>query len=198
MIGKGGVGGDAPKRGGRATIYSEEAAEAICTWLTEGKSLLAYCKQDGTPARATVFNWLDANPSFAMKFSQARDRGIDAVAELAHDAATENLPPDQVPSARLAFDARRWFVAKLAPSRYGDRVNLKAEVSGPGGGPLTVQAIALIDILSSPERLAERLPQLTDEQLQALNDALPALLAAPSSDQQPIERESAPVADRQR
>jgi hypothetical protein len=84
----------------------------------------------------------------------------------------------------------------LAPSRYGDRVNLKAEVTGAGGGPLTVQAIALIDILSSPERLAERLPQLTDEQLNALNDALPALLAAPSPDQQPIEGESTSVEEK--
>jgi hypothetical protein len=189
LIGAGGAGGDSPRKAGRPSTYSEETADAICAWMAEGRSLLSYCKQAGAPDRLTVYHWLDANPSFALKFSQARDRGIDAIAELAHDAATENLPPEAVPSARLALDARKWFCSKLAPGRYGDRVNLKAEVTGANGGPLTVQAIALIDILSNPEKLAERLPLLTDEQLRALQDALPALLGP---DPRTIEGESTP------
>jgi hypothetical protein len=37
---------------------------------------------------------------------------------------------------RLRFDSRRWYLSKLAPKRYGDK--LQQEVSGPDGGALTV------------------------------------------------------------
>ncbi len=36
--------------------------------------------------------------------------------------------------ARLAFDARRWFLSKIAPRKYGDRIS--AEVSFPTVGEL--------------------------------------------------------------
>jgi hypothetical protein len=61
----------------------------------------------------------------------------------------------------------------------------KAEVTGE----LTVQshAMVLLDLFSNPEKLAERLPNLTDEQILLMRDTLPALLTPPSP---PIEGES--------
>jgi hypothetical protein len=183
MIGKGGVGGDTNRKAGRPSTYTEETADAICAWMAEGKSLLSYCKQDGAPERQTVHNWLDANPAFAARFAQARDRGIDAIAELAHDEATAGLPPEMVPGARLALDARKWFCSKLKPGRYGDHV--KAEVTG--AVTVQTQAMVLVDLFANPEKLAERLPNLSDEQLRLMLDALPALLTPPA---QTIEGES--------
>ncbi len=33
--------------------------------------------------------------------------------------------PEDVPRARLEFDAARWYLSKLAPKRYGDATLLK-------------------------------------------------------------------------
>jgi hypothetical protein len=178
MIGNGGVGGEASmKKPGPRFSYSEEMADAVCAWLEQGRSLRSFCEQPNTPDRGTVYDWTNANPAFAARFAQARDRGIDALAELTlDDASLKRLPPDQIAGARLMFDARRWFCSKLKPGRYGDHV--KAEVTGA----VTVrsQAMVLLDILSDPAKLVERLPNLSDEQLQTLHDALPALLASPA------------------
>jgi hypothetical protein len=47
--------------------------------------------------------------------------------------------------------------------------------------------MVLLDLFSNPEKLAERLPNLTDEQILLMRDTLPALLTPPSP---PIEGES--------
>jgi hypothetical protein len=66
--------------------------------------------------------------------TRARELGADVIAETAVAEAIAPMGPEDVQRARLAFDARRWFVGKLAPKKYGDRVH--QEVSGPGGGPV--------------------------------------------------------------
>ena len=47
---------------------------------------------------------------------------------------------------RLRFDARRWYLSKLAPKRYGDK--LTTEVTGANGGAIQV------DDSSTASRLA--------------------------------------------
>jgi len=49
------------------------------------------------------------------------------VAETAIKEATENTTEDPQ-FARLKFDARRWYVGKIAPRVYGDRVQHQVEL----------------------------------------------------------------------
>jgi hypothetical protein len=39
-----------------------------------------------------------------------------------------------VDRSRLTVDSLKWYLCKLAPKKYGDKV--AAEVSGPDGGPI--------------------------------------------------------------
>jgi hypothetical protein len=41
---------------------------------------------------------------------------------------------DMVDRSRLMMDARKWLASKLAPKKYGDKV--EAQLSGPDGGPI--------------------------------------------------------------
>lgn len=48
----------------------------------------------------------------------------------------ETVTADMVERTKLQIDARKWRLSKMAPKRYGDRLNLEA--SGPDGGPIPI------------------------------------------------------------
>lgn len=51
------------------------------------------------------------------------------------------LSPDVIARNRLRVDTRKWYLAKLAPRRFGDKV--VTEHTGPGGGPVQIAALDL-------------------------------------------------------
>lgn len=126
-----------PKRKpGRPSIYSDELAEKICTLLAEGNTLTSICKMDGMPGLTTVMQWaMDDEHPFAALYARARERQIDTMAESIVDIADEEDDPN---SRRVRVDARKWLASKMAPKRYGDRV--QNEHTGPDGKPLQLAA----------------------------------------------------------
>ena len=42
-----------------------------------------------------------------------------------------------VARSRLRIDARKWLASKLAPKKYGDKID--ATLSGPDGGPIQTE-----------------------------------------------------------
>jgi hypothetical protein len=85
------------------------------------------------PDADTVRNWCITRPDFFGQYAQAREAGADTIADIAIEAATMRIAGEDVPAARLAFEARRWYAGKIS-KRYGDRV--VNEHVGPGGGPI--------------------------------------------------------------
>ena len=114
-----------PKRaagGGRPTGYSEAIAELICDAISEGGALYRLCEErPDFPAERTVYRWLDTHPGFAQKYARARelqqDREADKIVVIADEA-------DDAAIARLRIDSRKWRAAKMAPKKYGDRLDL--------------------------------------------------------------------------
>lgn len=125
------------KRGGQST-YSPEAATFICNRLAEGKSLREACRQKGMPSEASVRRWvIDDVSGFAAHYARARDVGLDAMADKAMEIAaravrgtktvkkpsgTEVTTADAVERAKLHVDTIKWYLSKLAPKKYGDRL----------------------------------------------------------------------------
>jgi hypothetical protein len=87
-----------------------------------------------------------------------------------------SLPPERAQAARLAFDARRWYASKVAPRRYGDRVDVRAEVSGANGGPITF-AVLLSQALERPEVIG----LFDDEELAFMQERIVPKLLAPAA-----------------
>ena len=119
---------------GRPSLYTPELAAEICRRLAEGESLRAICRDEGMPSAPAVLGWRDAEPAFAEQYAHARDLQADAIAEQALDEATKATDPGL---GRLAFDARKWFASKVAPKRYGDRMQL----AGDNDSPLVVNVV---------------------------------------------------------
>lgn len=104
---------------GARVNQSDEIAETLCEMLASGKSMRAICKADGMPNRRTVERWMEADPAFAAKCARAREIGLDERA----DALGEEIKQEgDVQRARLILDYGKWYLSKLAPKKYGDKV----------------------------------------------------------------------------
>lgn len=119
-------------------MISEAIRSAICEQLADGKSLREICRQDGMPAASTVFVDLSKDSAFAEQYARAKQAGIEAmadeitdIADNAHndwmerngdDAAGWVLNGEAVRRSQLRIDARKWLLSKLAPKKYGDKI----------------------------------------------------------------------------
>jgi hypothetical protein len=132
---------------GRSSSFTPEIADAICRRLAEGEPLRAICRDEGMPDRETVRRWLDADETFRGQYAQAREQGLDALAEQCleisdderHDwvMTKKGMLTDEVAigRARLQVDTRKWLLAKMAPKKYGDRI----DVGNADGKPFEVK-----------------------------------------------------------
>jgi len=122
--------------------YAPEVAEEFLAGIRRGLSVRTTCKQPGMPAVRTVFDWL-ADPrraSFAEAYQRARRTGCEAVVdqlfEIVDDSSgdwverlnirtglTERVfDPENVQRSRLRLYARIWYLSKLMPKVYGDKI----------------------------------------------------------------------------
>lgn len=141
---------------GRPSSYTDETAREICRRMAEGESLLSICKDPDMPVRQTVHRWLldEKYRDFRDNYAHARelraDHLFDEAQEIADDAsydwqerATKSggtmvlCDYEHVQRSRLRVDTRKWIAGRMAPKKYGDKV--QAEISGSDGEPLVIR-----------------------------------------------------------
>ena len=138
----------------RPSVYSERLASAVLSRLADGESLRVICADKAMPSRSTVKKWNSEDiKGFSARYARARDEGLDVIAdeiiEISDEAevvleANEDgsqyapkLDATAVARNRLRVDARKWYLSKLAPKRYGE----KQQVEHSGG--LTLEQLVL-------------------------------------------------------
>ena len=125
---------------GRPSSMTEEVCDEICALIAEGESLRAVCRIEGMPSKATVLRWLRDNASFRAQYAEARARGMDAMAEdlieIADDGTNDTYVDDQgnvrtdhdvIARSKLRIDTRKWLMSKLAPKKYGDKIDVTSD-----------------------------------------------------------------------
>jgi hypothetical protein len=122
---------------GRPSDYTPELAREICERIAAGESLRSICKGDDMPAESTVRGWVvDDREGFSAQYTRSRDIGLDCRA----DRIGERIETEgDVARARLLFDHERWYLSKLAPKRYGDKV--QQEHTAPEGPVFLVTGV---------------------------------------------------------
>jgi len=96
-----------------------------------------------------VRNWIvnDKPPGISSRYAYARAAGLDAIAEQMEEIADDKS--DDANSRRVRIDTRKWLLSKLAPKKYGDRI----EIAGDKENPLEIN-------LRGKELLATRIDSL--------------------------------------
>jgi hypothetical protein len=111
------------KKNGRPTIYTQAIADEICERLAHGETLRKMVLDEHMPPAGTIYRWLDSNESFRDQYAQARVRQADYYAEMIID---ESFGAHDASIGRLRMDALKWASSKIAPKKYGDKIELES------------------------------------------------------------------------
>lgn len=129
------------KKRGAPTIKTPELLDAICAGISLGKSARTMCVEAGISQRV-LWNWLASDDELMRQYLRAKELCIDAYAEeiieISDDGSKDTYTDEKgrevidrevIARAQLRIDARKWYVSRLAPKKYGDKL-LSANDSG--------------------------------------------------------------------
>jgi hypothetical protein len=130
----------------RPSKYENKAdiCALVLSGMRGGLSAFKACEAAGVP-HSTFMEWLKADAELADRYARAREDLIERIAnevlELS-DADVGEQPDGKkdwaaVQKHRLQVDTRKWLLSKLAPKKYGD----KLELTGDPDRPLAIQKI---------------------------------------------------------
>jgi hypothetical protein len=80
------------------------------------------------PTRLAVMYWMNRIPGFQERIENAKKIGSNSMAEQEVGQACAVKRPQDVPAARLALDARKWYTSEISPEVYGDKVAAKVDI----------------------------------------------------------------------
>jgi hypothetical protein len=104
--------------------YSENKANEILQMIESGMSLVSICALDDMPRISTVYDWIDKLPDLADRYARARQRQADTLASM---VMTEAFNANDAQIGRLRIDALKWTASKLAPKKYGDKIEVETQ-----------------------------------------------------------------------
>jgi len=105
--------------------------------LSETGNLTKACRDTGV-SKTTFLRWCDADAANADRYARAREAGLDAEADRAIDEALE---AKDAGLGRLALDARKWYLSKLMPKKYGDKSLVGSDPENPLPAGFTVNLV---------------------------------------------------------
>lgn len=114
----------------RPSTYTAEVAALICDRIMDGESLRTICAADDMPNKSTVFRWLDETPEFATRYARAREAQGDEMDGMILEVA-KACTPETAAADRVKIDAFKWRASKLAPKRYGEKMQLAGDPDAP-------------------------------------------------------------------
>lgn len=139
--------------------YTPQIANEICRRIALGESLRSICADATMPSQEAVYTWLRNNADFRGQYSRAREDQaetyLDEIIKISDDTSHDTTTTDNgeqpnsewIARSRLRVDARKWAMSKLAPKKYGDKIDVTS------GG----ESLAL-----TPEQRAAKLASITE------------------------------------
>lgn len=121
-----------------------EVQQEIIRRMCDGESLRSICRTPNYPAHSTVILWTNTDAEFSDQYTRAREERADVYFDRLDDVSADAEAADsavKVAGLRLKADNIKWQLAKMAPKRYGDKLEL-------AGG---------LDINSKIERITRRI-----------------------------------------
>lgn len=108
-----------------APMFSPELVEKICDRIADGESLRKVCETKGMPHRITFLRWMSRHPEAAKVYALAREMQADALEEDMADIEDKTLSGKVDPvAARTVLSSKQWRAAKLAPKKYGEKLDM--------------------------------------------------------------------------
>jgi hypothetical protein len=135
---------------GRPSKFTQQLADEICERIaTTARGIDFLCESDAKlPSARTVHRWLNEHDGFRQSYLRARERQADLLfdecLEIADDVSNDTkivggedyerevANTEWISRSKLRVDTRMRMAGKLAPKKYGERLDLEH------GGGLTI------------------------------------------------------------
>ena len=132
--------------------YTQELFDKICESIaTSSRSVTNICK-DYDISRSNFLIWVEKTTENQDKYARAKHQQMDFMAEeiieIADDSSGDNKITDLgsevqnsefINRSRLRVDARKWLMSKLAPRKYGERLDLTTNGESINRVPTTIK-----------------------------------------------------------
>lgn len=132
----------------RPSKYSKKTAQDICDRISEGEFLTAIAEEAKYPHCRTLYRWLDKHEEFRQMYARAQqDRcnyWLREIMQISDDGQNDYMKRtgkygktyigpkhDHISRSKLRVDTRKWAMAKLWPSRFGDAMSLQHSTPEP-------------------------------------------------------------------
>ena len=125
----------------------QDKADEIIEWISAGKTLREWCRQDGNPSFRTVYDWMEKDEDFALRFARAREIGHDVIAEEAleiidsdpeyaeswsKEGGSKHRDGAHITWLKNRAEMRLKLLAKWNPKKYGDKVDVTSDGKAVG------------------------------------------------------------------
>ncbi len=111
-------------------VLEPATAEQALERISNGESLRQVAANMGLSSEARIREWADNSPENAAQYARAMDRRADhhagRIERVVDQVEAKELAPDQ---ARVMVDALKWTASKLAPKRYGDKLQVDQDTT---------------------------------------------------------------------
>lgn len=104
-----------------ASDWADDQIEEMLRRMGEGETLTSIAQDARMPSVPTMWRWEERQDELGERITRAREQGYVSLAEKARDKAQKAEDPQK---GRLAFDADRWFLGKMCPKRFGDKLDV--------------------------------------------------------------------------
>jgi len=134
--------------------YPDSVRLEICERIAKGESMVSICASEGMPVQSVVYNWLTVDKDFAERYARAREQQAEhyldeiiAISDessqdkIANEDGTERTDSEAIQRSKLKVDTRKWVMSKLAPKKYGDKI--QQEIVGANGGAIQVNTTVM-------------------------------------------------------
>jgi hypothetical protein len=121
----------------------QEIAQIVCDRLMAGESLRSIAEDESMPAPSTVCAWVLKDPVFREQYAHARavqaELLADEIFSIADDGSndwqeTKHGPmfnKEAVQRSALRVDTRKWYLSKVLPKVYGDKLIHQGDADKP-------------------------------------------------------------------
>lgn len=135
------------KPGPRTTVGSPERAriaQEVFAGMREGLASWKACKAAGV-AQSAFMEWVSQDAELAEEYARARSDLIERMANEVLEISDQDVEVSSdgkrdwaaIQKHKLQVDTRKWLLSKMAPKKYGE----KLELTGDPDRPVAIQRI---------------------------------------------------------
>jgi hypothetical protein len=143
-----------------ADLDDPTVVDEICARLIAGEGIAQIGKSDHLPAASTIYRKMAEDEEFRTRIARAREAQQEAIIDETVDLA-DTATPDDWQVVKLRIWARQWRASKLAPKKYGDKLDLTTGGDKLGREVNEIEAVTRLASLAS--RILDRAEHGSDE-----------------------------------